>query len=70
MSTPIVILYNPQAGLASSQDELHRAITAMKSQGTPIRLLSLPRDKPWRVQIESLLEDGMGTFIAAGGDGT
>ena len=70
MPNTIAVILNPDAGLGNQQEDVRRAVAAMQDQGMKMRLIRLAPDKPWRVQIDTLLAEDVDTLVAAGGDGT
>jgi diacylglycerol kinase family enzyme len=70
MLSTIAVIMNPDAGLGNQQEDVRRAVAAMQDQGLHRRLIRLVPEKPWKVQIDSLLAESVDTIVAAGGDGT
>jgi YegS/Rv2252/BmrU family lipid kinase len=70
MLSTIAVILNPNAGLGNQQEDVRRAVAAMQYQGMNMRLIRLAPEKPWKVQIDTLLAEGVDTMVAAGGDGT
>lgn len=70
MPNTIAVILNPDAGLGNHQEDVRRAVEAMQDQGRHMRLIRLAPEKPWKVQIDTLLAEGVETMVAAGGDGT
>jgi YegS/Rv2252/BmrU family lipid kinase len=70
MPSTIAVILNPDAGLGNQQEDVRRTVEAMQDQGMNMRLIRLAPDKPWKVQIDTLLAENVDTIVAAGGDGT
>ena len=62
MLSTIAVILNPDAGLGNQQEDVRRAVAAMQDQGMQMRLIRLAPEKPWKVQIDTLLAELVTAF--------
>jgi hypothetical protein len=62
----IAVILNPDAGLGNQQEDVRRAVEAMQDQGMHMRLIRPAPEKPWKVQIDTLLAEKVDTRSRSG----